>query len=104
MTKLRLIYASSWGAIKAIGFATIITIWIQYSPGLKAWLVSFAGHHWTAKSWLTMIVYVVVTLIVYAMNRNPSDLKVHRSLVSLVCTVMIGTLVIFGFFLLHYVG
>ena len=104
MTKLRLIYASAWGALKAIGFATVITIWMEYSPGLKAWLVSFAGHHWTTKSWLTMIVYAVVAVVVYATNRNPSDRQIRRSLISLVCTALAGAVIIFGFFMWHYVG
>ena len=104
MNKLRIIYASTWGAIKAIGFATVITIWMEYSPGLKAWLVSLAGHHWTAKSWLTMIVYAVVAVIVYATHRNPSDAQVRRSLILLVCAAIIGALIIFGFFFFHYVG
>lgn len=100
--KLRLIYASSWGATIAIIFATIITIWMEYSPGLKKWLTSVAGHHWTTKSLFTIGIYAVVLIIVYAFKREPSDMQVRGSIKKLVAVAIAGALVLILFFTWHY--
>jgi len=104
MNRLRIIFASSWGAIVAIAFVIAITIWMEFSPALKAWLVSIAGHHWTTKSILTMLIWIIVMKIMYFAKPNPSDDRIRNSLKTLTFVAIAGALIIFGFFFLHYVG
>ena len=100
--KLRLIYASSWAATFAVLFATVITIWAEMQAPLKAWLKSITGHHWTTKSWFTVGVYVVLLLLIYVFKREPNDMQVKNSMKWLFVVAILGVLVLFLFFALHY--
>ena len=95
-------YASSCGAIIAILYATIVTIWMEYSPWLKAWLVSVAGHHWTAKSLFTMGFYIVIFIVVYELKPNPSDQQIRGALKKLIAIAILGAIILTLFFTEHY--
>jgi len=104
MTKLRLLYASSWSATIAVLFATIITILGELSQPFKDWLKSVTGHHWTTKSWFTVGVYAVFLLIIYALKREPSDTQIKSGLKRLIAVAIIGALALFIFFVWHYLA
>lgn len=101
MNKLRLIYASAIGAKLAIFFAVVITIWAESAPGLKAWLKNLTGHHWTSKSYLTLLLYALVFGYVYYTVRNVNASKVSKALNHLMAFAVIGTVALVAYFIWH---
>ncbi|OGE81864.1 MAG: hypothetical protein A3E98_03185 [Candidatus Doudnabacteria bacterium RIFCSPHIGHO2_12_FULL_48_11] len=102
MNRLRLIYSSIIGTQAALLFAVIVTIWAELAPPLKDWLKSLSGHHWTSKSYLTMLVYVVVFAYCYSVSGGVSGGKVKRAVYHLFWLGLVGSAVLVGFFIWHY--
>ncbi|OGE86507.1 MAG: hypothetical protein A3J48_00075 [Candidatus Doudnabacteria bacterium RIFCSPHIGHO2_02_FULL_46_11] len=100
---LRLIYSSSIGAALSIAAITIITIWAEFSPGLKDWLKSVSGHHWTTKSWLAIIIYAIGFIVAYLFTKNVPALRARRSLYSLLVIAALDFIALLGFFIWHFV-
>lgn len=98
------IFASSVAAIIAIAFAVIITIWADLAPPLKAWLKSVSGHHWTTKSWFTVGVYFFSFLFITALPLEVTERKTRISLYLLSVAAILGGLMLFAFFTLHFFG
>ncbi|OGN27340.1 MAG: hypothetical protein A2941_01840 [Candidatus Yanofskybacteria bacterium RIFCSPLOWO2_01_FULL_49_17] len=99
---LRIIYSSSVGATIAVIFIAVITIWAELSPALKAALKTLSGHHWLTKSIAIVIVYILVSFLVHLFVRDPSVVKVRRSLYMLISTTVLAGIAILGFFVWHY--
>ncbi|MFZ2303557.1 MAG: hypothetical protein WAV98_02070 [Minisyncoccia bacterium] len=73
-----------------------MTILTEVSAPFKASLVQFAGHHWTAKSIITVILFTLFSLI---LSRSSEDSKgILNSAIVLVISVAIAGLVIFSYF------
>lgn len=90
--------------INAIAKSTIGVVWIvvamtilsEISAPFKGILVAFAGHHWTAKSLLSVLVFIVM----YFLLRKTDETKnlamyVYGALLS----VVLGGLIILSFFI-----
>ena len=99
---LKLIFSSSIGATLAVIFATVITIWGEFSPGLKDILKNISGHHWVTKSFGVLAVYLTVFILTYLLGGMPTPTKVRRSLCILLVMVCLGGMAILGFFIWHY--
>lgn len=97
-----MVYASSLASTAAVLFATVVTIWSERSSGLKASLAGLSGHHWTTKSILVMVVYLVILAFIYLTTKNVSTGKIRKSLASLAWFTVIGFLVIFVYYIWHF--
>lgn len=102
MDKLKWVYASTLATSAAIVFATVITIWSELSSVFKASLTGFAGHHWTTKSILVMLVYVVVATSIHSLVKDVSVSKARKNLVNLVWITILGFVVIFAYYVWHF--
>ena len=104
MKLLKLTYASCVSAIVSIVFVTGITVWAELAPGLKAFLKSLTGHHWVTKSWGVVMVYLAGLILFYWLPKQIGEKTLRRSVLSLVVFAILGALVLFFFFVWHYLG
>src|SRR3989338_2809482 len=102
MNKPKLIKSSASVATVAILFVVVITIWAELSVPLKNWLASFSGHHWTSKSILSILIYAVMTIVIYFASNNPNNKSVCKSLSVLFATTILGTIAIAFFYTSHH--
>ena len=100
MNKLRLINASTVGAIYSIWTSVVVTIYAEFNLGFKDMLKSFTGHHWVTKSWLAVLIFALIFLVYYFAVNNPNKYKTN--LVLLNFSAILGALAIFGFYVWHY--
>ena len=104
MIASRHLIASTGAAITSIIFVVLITIAAEVSPALKTILKNMTGHHWVSKSVLDIIVFAIAYPMVYATHRDASDGSVAIHLWVLIACVIVGTLLITGFFVRHYLA
>ncbi|OGN28637.1 MAG: hypothetical protein A3A33_01095 [Candidatus Yanofskybacteria bacterium RIFCSPLOWO2_01_FULL_49_25] len=102
MNSLRKVYASSIAAILAIITAATFTIIGELSAPFKSWLKLISGHHWETKSIFTIIAYVVVFAITYAMVRDPQPTRVRSTLRWLIVIAVLCTVIVVGYFVFAY--
>ena len=87
--------------------ATIGVIWLvvgmalltELSAPFKAFLTQFVGHHWTAKSIIAAVAFVVLYFIFKKENESE---RVLRDVWYVVGSVVLGGLIIFSFFLWQF--
>ncbi|KKU44083.1 MAG: hypothetical protein UX60_C0011G0013 [Berkelbacteria bacterium GW2011_GWA2_46_7] len=104
MNKPKLIYASALSATLTAVFVTVITIVAELNPALKDWLKNLSGHHWTSKSWLSIVFYILVLGVIYALARNVDARKVGVSLKLAIWSAVLGTIALLLFYTAHNFG
>lgn len=90
--------------INAIAKSTIGVVWIvvvmtflsEISAPFKGILVAFAGHHWTAKSLVSVIAFIVIYFLLGKTDET-KNLAVH--VYSALLSVVLGGLIILSFFI-----
>lgn len=102
MDKPKLIISSAYAAIVTIVFVTVITVLAELSAPLKDWLKNFSGHHWTSKSIFSVLLYAIVTVVLYLALRKYRDGHIRNALVFLLVFTALGTAVITLFFTGHH--
>lgn len=98
----RLTTASTLATKLTVIYVVAITIVAELSPALKAFLKSLTGHHWTTKSISSIALYFLVLFVAYLFSKTPTDDKLNRSILGLFWFVLVGSLVLFLFFVWHY--
>lgn len=96
--RIKNVYAAAVAAVAATAFVTVITIVADLQLPLKDWLKATFTHHWIGKGVLAAVVFVVVWLVMLAQKRQADDQQLSRGLMALTWTVVLGTVVLFGFF------
>ena len=94
---------------KAILYSTIGVIWFvvataigtEISASFKSLLVGLTGHHWTAKSILAVVVFIVLYILFRKADESEDILK---SVFFVVGSVVLGGMMIFSFFLRHFIN
>lgn len=99
---LKLVFASAIAAVKTIFTITVVTLVAELSVPFKDWLKSITGHHWITKSWLSVIVFILTFLIVYALIKNPSASRVKHALNLLFASLLAGSFILLGFFIFEF--
>ena len=84
-----------------IVFVVVITVWAEFSVPLKDWLKNFSGHHWTSKSIFSLLLYVLMTTVLYFSPQKESEQKIDRALGLLLAFTLLGTAAITLFFTGH---
>lgn len=102
MDKLRSIYASANSASITIAVIVAVTIGAELSSGFKDWLAGFTGHHWVTKSWLSIIIFVLLYLVFRALNKNVSINKTEKALFILQIASVIGFFLILWYYIYHF--
>lgn len=102
MKKSRIIYASSIAAFVNAVFVTAVTIAAELNTPLKDWLKELSGHHWTSKSILSIALYIITLLLVYAVLQDVSSRKVRNAVSFATWSAFAGSILIFAFFTGHH--
>jgi hypothetical protein len=84
--------------IYVIVVSTMIIV-TEFSPAFKKFLEAVGGHHWTGKSILGALLFIILTII-FNTKGSGDDLgkNINRTIISAVT----GSIVIFLFFAIHY--
>ena len=104
MNRIKLIYASAWAATASVVFVVLVTIYGEFAAPFKNWLAALSGHHWTTKSILSVLIYLLAAGIIYAVRKEVAPEEAKRSLGYLFWAVIAGALALLGFFTAHYAG
>ena len=102
MGKIRLVYASSIASLINAIFVTAVTIAAELNTPLKDWLKELSGHHWTSKSILSIALYIITLLLIYAILQDISSRKVRNAVVFATWSAFAGSILIFAFFTGHH--
>lgn len=103
MSRLKLAIASARSAILTIIAMTVVIIVSEVSTAFNDFLKSISGHHWRTKSYLTVLLFVVLTLIFRAgLRKDPNETAVVRVLRFLILTTILCVVVVTGFFVYLY--
>ncbi len=98
MKNLRVLSIS---AISTFILIVFLTIYSELNEAFKNMLASIFGHHWIAKSVLSLIFFFLVYLILKNIIKEGKNINKQINLV--VITAIIGCLAIFLFFVYEFV-
>ena len=98
MEKLKSIYASAYASVVTIAAVVAMTISAELSAGFKEWLAGLTGHHWTTKSWASIIVFVLFFAVFRLTRKFVNERQTSRALSVLQVSVVLGFLAILGFY------
>ncbi len=104
MNTPRLVRASAYASIITIVFVVVITVWADLSAPLKDRLKTLSGHHWTSKSILSVLLYAIATLVIYALPHKHGDEGLHGTLNVLFLSTVFGTILLTAFYTAHHLG
>ena len=95
------IRAFAYAVHLVVWFVVLSTIAAELFPSFKALLAGGFGHHWIAKSDIAILLFIACCLV-FARKEDPEDI---RPLVrGVLLSTLAGAVVIFGFYLGHYLG
>ena len=99
----RLIFAisSAYASAVTIAAMAIITIWAELSPSFKDSLKSLSGHHWRTKSYLTIGIFVVGTMVLYSFLKR-RQLSPAKAIVLVIFTALVSAVAVTGFYIVHF--
>lgn len=95
----KVLSAATAGATVTIVFLTLITVMADLQPALKDSLKSAFTHHWIGKGILAVVVFFIVWLTMLAQKRQPDDQRLSAGLMTLTWTAIVGTVILFSFFI-----
>ncbi|MBT8055596.1 MAG: hypothetical protein KJO72_01540 [Gammaproteobacteria bacterium] len=84
-----------------VWFVVLSTVAAELSPAFKALLADGLGHHWIAKSDIAVVLFILTALI-FGRKTDPED--VTGLVRGVLLSVIAGSIAIFGFYSLHYIG
>ena len=84
-----------------VWFVVLSTVTAELSPLFKALLADGFGHHWTAKSDIAVMLFIV-TAVAFGRGEDPEE--VMPLVRSVLVSTLAGAVAIFGFYLGHYLG
>ena len=93
---------SATSAILSAVYVVVVTIWSENSAALKGWLTDFSGHHWVSKSIVSLAIYFGGLLLFYFLPKKIGDDTIKKYLKALLLTTFLGAVIIFVFYVGHY--
>lgn len=96
---MRWIFGSTIGSILSVIVVTILTIVADLEPRLKDWLKAMFGHHWVGKGIITLIVFVIVSLMVAVMATKITEKRTIKAINALIATSILAAITLLIFFL-----
>lgn len=104
MEKLKSIYISSYSAVVTIVVIVVVTVATELSVSFKNWLASFTGHHWVTKSWLSVITFALLLVVLHFSIKNVDAIKTKRAIMALEIMAVLGFIVLLGFFTYEFIS
>ncbi len=102
--KFKIIYSFVLSAIVSVVFIVFITIAGEEYKPIKKWLANVFTHHWIGKSMVAVILFVFIAIAGNILPLQPKNKCVISILWILFATMMIGAVLIGGYFVLHWYG
>lgn len=96
--KIKIAVSIIKSAIFTVVFIALITISADLIPDLKNWLKNTFSHHWIGKSVLSLAFFLIFSVVVYFCPCQKDIEKTKKLLSLLYKTALIGSVVIFLFF------
>jgi len=90
-------------AMVAIIAIVVMTLVAELNGGFKGFLADLTGHHWVSKGLLSLGIFLV-TWLASALGLREELQKMRAWALALVGVSLIGILVIFLFYLGHFLG
>ncbi|MEK9173405.1 MAG: hypothetical protein AAB594_02445 [Patescibacteria group bacterium] len=90
-----LIYAT----VGVIWFTVLVTISAEFSEPFKNSLKAITGHHWTTKSVFSVIMFF---LLYFVFIRTKESENIKKSINFVLLNTIVGGLVLFIFFIWHF--
>lgn len=97
--KIKTIFSFAVGAISAVIFITIITIAADLYLPLKDWLKNAFSHHWIGKSVLAGVIFLGTSFLIRFLSIQAEEERLIKALKYLIWITILGTLIIFLFFI-----
>jgi len=88
-------------ATATIWFVAISAVASEIYAPLKNFFVSVASHHWTGKSVLAIIIFAVVYFALFKTKESDNPERAFRNLM---INTVFASLLIFGYFVWHYLS
>lgn len=70
---------------------------------IKDYLKATLGHHWVGKGVWAVALFFLMAVVIFLINKNRDNIRPHRSLMLARCSLVLGTIAIYGFFIYEYV-
>lgn len=93
---------------KSLNISTLITVWFivvitllsEVSSPFKDFLTGVTGHHWVTKGVFSLVLFVLLYLLLVKIVKESDDgvSWIYYTIAS----VIVGGLIIFGFFVWHF--
>lgn len=93
--------AMTRATLLTILFITAITIGAEFSSSLKDGLKALTGHHWTTKGVLSLALFGILWWVL-STNQTSSE-EVRKEVRFVFWFTIFSSLVLFGFFMWHYI-
>lgn len=97
----KLIRSVALGAILSIISVTVITIAGELYAPLKDWLKAVFTHHWLGKSAISVIVFILFSILGMA-TLSADEYKTRQSISVLFSVAVLCTLALVAFFVYHF--
>ena len=96
--------------IKSLNYSTILTICLivmltilgELSKSFKTFLTSITGHHWVTKGVVSLIFFVIIYFLISKTVKDNVD-SINETIYT-ATAVILGGLIIFGFYVWHFVS
>ena len=98
----RLAVGGTAGFFVAAIFNSILVVIKETNEGVHDWLVQVFSHHWLGQGILVILVFIVVTAIVYGVSKTEelSESLSSKLIGTVVAGALLSYLIIAGFFLM----
>lgn len=98
MNTLKSISSAVISGIITIPLMTAIIIVAELSAPFKNWLKGFTGHHWITKSWIVVIAFAAIFIIVRLMVRDPDQSRLRGKVFSFAVMSIACSVILLGFY------
>lgn len=88
-------------ATGVVWLVVLMTLGAELSAPFKAYLAQLTGHHWVTKSLAAAAAFIVFYFLLQKLSESKNILK---SVLCLIACVVLGGLIIFGFYLWHFLN
>ncbi|OGZ04207.1 MAG: hypothetical protein A2648_01335 [Candidatus Lloydbacteria bacterium RIFCSPHIGHO2_01_FULL_41_20] len=94
MNRFKTISSISIGAIVAVFVVSVLVIGGEFYAPLKDWLKATFTHHWLGKSAISVMSFILFSLIARIFLKNESEDMAEKLLMALFKIAILGTLVL----------
>jgi hypothetical protein len=84
-----------------IWFIVAITIWSELSKPFKTFLADLTGHHWVTKGVVSLVLFVLLYFVMIKVKESKSP---EHGIYAAIANAVIGGLVIFVYYIIHFIG